>query len=152
MKANRPISKSGGSRQRIWTALCKASRPLTVNDIATIAEADKITAWGYLTGLKAHGYVNNDDEAWVLKKNTGPRSPSINVNTGTFHDWNLAKTMTGKELERIWKASELSLNQFGVAVGLGPFNGDRIKHMISGQRPVSPKVEAGALVLKKKTK
>lgn len=140
----RPISKSGGSRQRVWTALRKASRPLSAGEISTIAKADKITVWGYLTGLKAHGYVANTEEGWTLEKNTGPRSPSINVNTGSFHDWNLAPPMSGKELQKAFKASDLSMNQFGVAVGLGENNGMRLRQMLDGQRPVSPKIEEGA--------
>lgn len=147
---NRPISKSGGSRQRIWAALRRASRPLPVAEIATRAGCAVQTAQGYLAGLKMRGYVTNDvpdGEGWSMVKNTGARSPSINLNTGSFHDWNLVKPMSGKELERIWKSSGLSLNQFGVAIGLGENNGDRIKHMLSGQKPVSPKVEAGAALL-----
>lgn len=149
MEANRPISKAGGSRQRMWDLLRKSKRPMSPHEISNLAGCALQTAISYLSGLKAHKYVENIDGEWSLINNTGPRSPSINVNTGSFHDWNLVKPMTGKQLEKIWQASELSLNQFGVAVGLGQFNGDRIKHMISGQRPVSPKVEAGALALKK---
>lgn len=140
----RPISKSGGSRQRIWNVLRSASRPLPAGEIATRARADQGTVWGYLSGLKSHGYAANGDEGWTLEKNTGPRSPSINVNEGRFHDWNLAPSMSPAELRRAFKKSGLSMNQFGVAVGVGENNGTRIREMMDGGRPVSPKVEQGA--------
>ncbi len=146
----RPISKGGGSRQRIWNTLRKAKQPISVSKIADLVECAVQTAQGYLAGLKGHGYAENTDEGWSLIRNTGPRSPSINVNTGSFHDWNLAKAMTAKELKHIWKASGLSLSQFSAALGQSAANGDRIKHMISGQRPVSPMIEAAAEKLKTK--
>ena len=140
----RTISKSGRSRQRIWDALRKARRPLPAREIAVQAKADKVTVWGYLGGLKTAGYASDSEEGWSLLRNTGPRSPSLNVNTGQFHDWNLEPSMSRKELARAFKASGLSMNQFGVAVGLGENNGTRIRQMMDGQRPVSPKVEEGA--------
>lgn len=139
-----PISaRAGGARQRIWAALRRG--PASTSDLAAIAGCAEASVRGYLSVLAEHGYIATDgDGRRVLLRDTGPRSPAVSLSRRTVWDWNLRPPMAPAELRAIWQASGLSLNGFGVAIGVGAHKGTHIRQMIDGRRPVGPSIEAGA--------
>ena len=78
-------------------------------------------------------------------KNTGDRAPLWNVSTKTLFDANLNQCMTGWRLREIVEATGLSLSGWLTANGFHQAGATRLRQMMTGQRPVSPAIEAKAL-------
>lgn len=77
-------------------------------------------------------------------KNTGRQAPSVSIQRGTLHDYNLHPPMSGERLGAIIKASGLSLSAWLKRHEMHPAGTTRLRQMITGRRPVSPPVEAAA--------
>lgn len=144
------IQKTGGARQKVWNALRRRKSPATIRELADVSGATAPQVRGFLAVLHDHGYLDwradgpTSPAEVTLVKDTGPSCPSVSTERRTVHDWNVNPPMTGAELRRIWSESGLSMNQFGVALGLGQNNGTRLKQMMDGHRPVTPTVESAA--------
>lgn len=139
--SQRVIKPTG--RQRIWQRL--QDGPIT-DQIETAKELKvKLSSLqGYLSGLRLHGYVSGTERGHVtLIKNTGPEAPAVNLDAGTLHDWNLNPPMTGEELQNIISKSGLTLSGFMKECGQTP-NTRRLRAMIAGTLPVSPRIELTA--------
>lgn len=142
----RPKRTQGASgRQAMWNLL-RAGDEVSLAEMAEASGSPNISAATYMSALVCHGYVERVGRgSFRLVRNTGKCAPSTNAAAGTLFDWNLNPPMAPDRLRAIWQNSGLTLNKFGVALGLSVGSGTRLKQMIEGGRPISPSVEAAAL-------
>lgn len=144
----RPIKRQPrapkGGRQAMWSTLRKADAPVDIETLAEKSGAAITSVRGYLRILAQHDYVQSTAGGFLLLKDTGKAAPSVSVNEGTLHDWNLNPPMPAKELRAIWKASGLSMRQFCLALGLNGNHQTKLRAMMDGKKPASPEVERRA--------
>lgn len=147
-KTYSPEAGKGGGRQAIWDLLRKKGS-VSTGELITASGSTYGAVTSYMAQLAAHDYVSSGEAGmFTLENNTGPRAPSANAAERTVYDWNLNPPMKPAELKKIWKKSGLSLNAFGLAIGMSVNQGTRIAQMIDGSRVISPTVEAAALAFK----
>lgn len=134
--------RGGGARQRAWDLLLRSEVQSAAALAAQIcAEPGSISP--YLNGLIKHGYlVKSSGGQLALQKKTGPRAPGWSVHTGEMVDWNLVTTASPEALRSAIKASGLSISAWLRAAGLPEYETTRVRQMMNGQRPISPRVAA----------
>lgn len=140
----RQRSKSTGYRQHAWDLLQLRDWP-SVNALAAHIGCAASGLRNYISGLEDHGYLRRgEDGSLHLAKKTGPRAPSLNINTGEIKDWNREPSMAGSELMAIVANSGLSVVEWLREHGFHPATSTRLRQMMNGQRPVSQEIEAAA--------
>ena len=136
--------KGGGYRQAAWDALQGHAWP-TVQALADHIGAGSSGLRDYIAALEDRGYIDRSNDQVLLKKNTGPRAPTLSIQAGTFRDWNLNPPMSPAVLKAIVADSGLSASAWLVANGFHAAGTTRLRQMMNGQRPVSDEIAAAAL-------
>jgi hypothetical protein len=137
-------TKSTGYRQAAWDMLLSGPQK-SIEEMARRLGCASSGLRGYIRVLQAHGYIDRDNlNNLILVKNTGPRAPSANINTGEMRDWNVNPTMTGEQLGAIVTASGLSHGAWLESINHHRTEATRLRQMINGQRPVSGPISEAA--------
>jgi hypothetical protein len=135
--------KGGGYRQAAWDALQSQAWP-TVKALADHIGCGDSGLRDYIAALEDRGYIDRSNDQILLKKATGPRAPTLSVQTGTFRDWNLNPPMPGSVLKAIIAESGLSLSKWLISNGFHAAGTTRLRQMVNGQRPVSDEIAEAA--------